>query len=145
MALLCRRKRPKETEELDTVCPPLPSNNTHVETFSRLSLIRGDSVVLLTVPEACGWSTGPHWPACGRPLISQYERSQLRPSAVSPEGSRARSISAHEEDDSPGPTLSLQRPSLGPGSAHPHLEAGTRSPRSLCSLHLPAVGTDRRS
>ena len=24
MALLCRRKRPKETEELDTVCPPLP-------------------------------------------------------------------------------------------------------------------------
>lgn len=34
--------------------------------------------------------------------------------------------------------------SLRPGPT-PHLEAGTRSLRSLCSLHLPAVGIDRGS
>lgn len=30
--------------------------------------------MLLTVPEACGWSAGPHWPASGG-LISQYEHA----------------------------------------------------------------------
>ena len=102
----------------------------------------------LTVPEVCGWSAGPHWPACGRPRLSQYERSQLKPSTVSPEGRGTRGISTHEEENSPCPTPVPPDP-LPQGqawsSAHPHLEAGTRSPQSLCSLHLPAVGTDRGS
>ena len=75
--------------------------------------------MLLTVPGACGWSAGPHWPACGRPLISQYERSQLRPSAVSPEGSgRAASLAVRRKT---APVDSVPPEALPWGQAQPTL------------------------
>lgn len=96
---------PKKLQS-ETLCVPVPPSSnihthTHTEMLRRVSLIPTQDAP--SVSRRRGWNAGPQWPARGWPRLSQYERSQLKPSTVSPEGRGRRASSHNPQGEQPLP------------------------------------------
>ena len=148
-SLLNRREVTQGDSSLDTVCPP-PNPITHRGKRSAGGLLIQEIWdAWCTVPQR---QVGAGQDLTGQPVGGPAYPSRNEASSgpllclLRREGGRG--ISTRGEKNSHVCYLSLRAPfpSPRPGApAPPHLEAGTRSPQSPCSLHPQAVGIDRGS